>query len=157
MTGTTAITDVKAAVSFQFITGDTTKYIERDTTYYIKEIKAPDGYKASDEVFTAVVDEDGKVTYGAAGSKEPPKCANIANDPEPEPPKPSVPSAPPVIRPTVTAVPSVPSGATTTTVKNTTTTAPAGSFVPSAFYCQLKGRDRFNYYKTCTIDISRDL
>lgn len=37
------------------------------------------------------------------------------------------------------------------------TAALTGLFVPSAFYCQLKGLDRFNYYKTCTIDISRDL
>lgn len=42
-------------------------------------------------------------------------------DPDPEPPKPSVPTAPPVIRPTVTTVPS---GTTITTVKNTTTTMP---------------------------------
>lgn len=61
-TKTTAIgTDNKAVVSF-----DT----EPNKTYYIKEIKAPDGYTASDEVFKAVVDADGKVTYGVVGSAD---------------------------------------------------------------------------------------
>ncbi len=74
-------------------------YIKPNTTYYIKETKAPEGYTLSDKVFAAsvsIVDGEGKVTYGAAGSEEPPICENIAEDPEdPEDPeKPEEPGKP---------------------------------------------------------------
>lgn len=66
-------------------------YIKPGNTYYIKETKAPEGYTLSDKVFAvsiAIVDGEGKVTYGAAGSEEPPVCENIANVPdEPEDPE----------------------------------------------------------------------
>lgn len=68
-----------AAVTFK---GD---YILPNNTYYIKETKAPDGYKLSDKVFTArivIVDGKGVVTYGDDGSEEPPVCENIANTPD---------------------------------------------------------------------------
>ncbi len=80
MTATTAIDADKASVTYNkaVVSFDT----ELDTTYYIKETKAPEGYTASDKVFKAVVGADGKVTYGVVGStatsEEIPVCENYA-------------------------------------------------------------------------------
>ena len=75
-TGTTAInSDNNAVVSF-------TAGIELNKMYYIKETQAPEGYTASEEVFTAIVGADGKVTYGAAGSEEIPVCKNYPTTPD---------------------------------------------------------------------------
>ena len=52
--------DNKAVVTFA---------TEPNRIYYIRENAAPDGYKVSDVVYKAVVDANGKVTYGVAGSQ----------------------------------------------------------------------------------------
>ncbi len=79
-TDNTSATYNKAVVSF-----DT----EPNSTYYIKETFAPDGYRVSDEVFKAVVDADGKVTYGTVGSEttsaDIPVCENYAVGVTPDP------------------------------------------------------------------------
>ncbi|MDE6726670.1 MAG: hypothetical protein K2J80_01880, partial [Oscillospiraceae bacterium] len=53
-----------------------------NTTYYIKETKAPDGYRVSGRVYKAVVDADGKITYSVVGtaniSEDVPVCENFA-------------------------------------------------------------------------------
>ncbi len=71
-TGTTAIADGEAVVSF---------FAEPGKSYYIKELTAPEGYIASTKVYKAVIDETGEVTYSIVGTDgtldDVPVCKNI--------------------------------------------------------------------------------
>ena len=113
-------------------------------TYYVKELKAPDGYNASNDVYTIALDNGGNVTpvEGVLGAdatgkkitltvknekiKQPDKPENTAT-PTPAPgttstPTPSATPAPAMATPTVTQTPG----------SGTTTTVPGTAAAPTA-------------------------
>ncbi len=49
--------------------------LQLNTSYYLKEIEAPDGYKLSEKVYECIIDENGVVKYREAGSAESPSPA----------------------------------------------------------------------------------
>lgn len=56
-------------VTFEKMSGNT-QILYNDTTYYVKEISAPEGYDVSTDVIVCKIDNGGKVTYQKKGSDD---------------------------------------------------------------------------------------